>query len=318
MEYCTSNDHQCSTATSYCSTVSEALSAKNGIAATQSALENNGEGHWHNAAGNGYYVARPSGASMWAIPSMGQWQLMAQGLTGNSSGLSDDVDNPDYHFNNLSTKINVAGGTYLEWLFYWSSTERDASNVWCFNVGGLDGGRNDSRASAFPKYLDDGYMRVRMFFAFSSATAAVYTISYDANGGSGAPSAQTKDGGIDLTISNTIPTRAHYVFAGSATTPDGDVAYAAGASYSGNANQTLYAKWTVAPTATVSAPTAKSLTYNGSAQALINAGSTNDGTMEYSLDGTDWSETIPTGTNTGNYTVYYRVVADDSHTDNQW
>lgn len=42
-----------------------------------------------------------------------------------------------------------------------------------------------------------------MFFAFSSATAAVYTISYNANGGSSAPSAQTKDGGIDLTLSST-------------------------------------------------------------------------------------------------------------------
>ena len=243
MEYCTSNDHQCSTATSYCSTVSEALSAKNGIAATQSAIENNGEGHWHNAAGNGYYVARPSGASMWAIPSMGQWQLMAQGLTGNSSSLSD-TDNPDYHYNNLSTKINVAGGTYLEWLFYWSSTEKDASSVWCFNVGGLEFGRNGSRASAFAQNLDDGYMRVRMFFAFSSATAAVYTISYDANGGSDAPSSQTKDGGIDITLSNSTLTRAGFTHTGWNTNANGTgTHYDKGATFTGNSNTTLYAEW---------------------------------------------------------------------------
>ena len=242
-DYCTSDNHQCSTATSYCSTVSSALNAINGIAANQSALANNGEGHWHNAVGNGYYVARPSGASMWAIPSMGQWQLMAQGLTGNSSNLSD-TDNPDYHFNNLSTKINAAGGTYLGWLFYWSSTEKDAGNVWCFNVGGLSGGRNGSRVSSFAKNHNDEYMHVRMFFAFSSATAAVYTISYNANGGSGAPSSQTKDGGIDITLSGTIPTRSGCIFTGWNTKADGSgTSYASGATFTGNANTTLYAQW---------------------------------------------------------------------------
>ena len=243
--YCTSNDHQCSTATSYCGSVSAALSAKNGIAATQSAQGRNGEGHWHNAPLNGYDVARPSGASMWAIPSMGQWLLMAQGLTGNSSGLSDTDDNPDYHFNNLSTKINAAGGTYLEWLFYWSSTEKDASSVWCFNIGGLAYSRNGSRASYFAKNHDDQYMHVRMFFAFSSATAAVYTISYNANGGSSAPSAQTKDGGIDITLSNSTLTRAGFTHTGWNTNANGTgTHYDKGAIFTGNSNTTLYAEWT--------------------------------------------------------------------------
>ncbi|MBO4612194.1 MAG: hypothetical protein J5671_03385 [Bacteroidaceae bacterium] len=165
MEYCTSVSHQCSSATSYCSTVSSALNAKNGIAATTSAQANNGEGHYHNAVWSSSGVTPPSGASGWAIPSIGQWNLMAQGLTGNSSNLSD-TDNPDYHYNNLSTKINVAGGTHLEWLFYWSSTEKDESYAWCFNIGGLDYGRNGSRVSAFAKNHNDEYMHVRMFFAF--------------------------------------------------------------------------------------------------------------------------------------------------------
>ena len=165
MEYCTNVSHECSTATSYCSTVPSALNAINGIAATQSAQANNGEGHYHNAVWSSTGVATPSGASVWAIPSVGQWKLMAQGLTGNSSDLSDS-DNPDYHFNNLSTKINAAGGTYLGWLFYWSSTEKDASYAWCFNVGGIDSGRNGSRISAFAKNHNDQYMHARMFFAF--------------------------------------------------------------------------------------------------------------------------------------------------------
>ena len=84
-----------------------------------------------------------------------------------------------------------------------------------------------------------------MFFAFSSATAAVYTISYNANGGSSAPSAQTKDGGIDLTLSSTVPTRTGYAFAGWNTQADGSgTSYASGATFTDNANTTLYAQWT--------------------------------------------------------------------------
>lgn len=39
-----------------------------------------------------------------------------------------------------------------------------------------------------------------------------YTISYDANGGSGAPSAQTKTHGVNLTLSSTKPSRTGYDF----------------------------------------------------------------------------------------------------------
>lgn len=78
-----------------------------------------------------------------------------------------------------------------------------------------------------------------------------YTVSYNANGGSGAPSAQTKWHGTALTLSTTKPTRTGYTFAGWATSASGSVAYAAGASYTANASVTLYAKWT-ANTYTVS------------------------------------------------------------------
>ena len=60
---------------------------------------------------------------------------------------------------------------------------------------------------------------------------------------------------------------------------------------------------------TVTAPTPNSLFYSGSAQALVTAGTTSHGTMIYSTDGTTYSETIPTGTEIGTYTVYYKVDA---------
>lgn len=64
----------------------------------------------------------------------------------------------------------------------------------------------------------------------------------------------------------------------------------------------------------VTAPTANTLTYNGTAQPLITAGSTSGGRMEYRLGDTgDYSADVPMATNAGTYTVWYKVVGDDTH-----
>lgn len=70
-------------------------------------------------------------------------------------------------------------------------------------------------------------------------------------------------------------------------------------------------------TPTFTAPTAQeNLTYTGQEQALITAGMTDHGTMQYSLteNGT-YSQDIPTGTDAGAYTVWYRVIGDANHND---
>lgn len=75
-------------------------------------------------------------------------------------------------------------------------------------------------------------------------TANTYTVKYNANGGTGAPSNQTKTYGKTLTLSFVKPTRENYSFLGWATSADAtEAAYAAGASYTGNAALTLYAVW---------------------------------------------------------------------------
>lgn len=72
-----------------------------------------------------------------------------------------------------------------------------------------------------------------------------YTVSYNANGGSGAPSNQTKQHDITLTLSSVKPTRDGYEFAGWGTSAtDTGVKYSAGGQYTGNSNITLYAIWT--------------------------------------------------------------------------
>lgn len=78
------------------------------------------------------------------------------------------------------------------------------------------------------------------------------------------------------------------------------------------ANTTTFSIAKAASTVTT-APTANTLTYTGSAQALVTAGAASGGTMQYSLDNQTFAETVPTGTNVGSYTVYYKVVGDANH-----
>lgn len=77
--------------------------------------------------------------------------------------------------------------------------------------------------------------------------AITYTVTYNANGGSGAPANQTKTYGTALTLSSTKPTRTNYNFKGWGTSASATtVSYASGASYTANAAITLYAIWELA------------------------------------------------------------------------
>lgn len=70
-----------------------------------------------------------------------------------------------------------------------------------------------------------------------------YTVTYNANGGSGAPASQTKTYNVALTLSSTKPTKTNCTFKGWSTSAGGTVVYAAGSSYTANASVTLYAVW---------------------------------------------------------------------------
>ena len=71
-----------------------------------------------------------------------------------------------------------------------------------------------------------------------------YEVFYNANGGTGAPSKQTKVYGANLTLSEVEPTRTEYTFMGWAESNNATTAtYVAGATYTKNASTTLYAVW---------------------------------------------------------------------------
>jgi uncharacterized repeat protein (TIGR02543 family) len=113
----------------------------------------------------------------------------------------------------------------------------------------------------------------------------VYTVSYNANSGSGAPSSQEKDYKKDLTLSSSAPsTEKKYTITYNAnggsvspssktvdctfskwnTKPDGTgTSYNAGANYTNDADVTLYAQWTNPTAGTLPKPERSDYTFDG-------------------------------------------------------
>ncbi len=90
--------------------------------------------------------------------------------------------------------------------------------------------------------VDSTYSSNKNYYAIWERNT--YQVTYNANGGSNPPSAQTKTHGQTLTLSSTMPTRTGYTFGGWNTKADGSgTSYAAGGKYTGNTALTLYAQW---------------------------------------------------------------------------
>ena len=101
----------------------------------------------------------------------------------------------------------------------------------------------------------------------------------------------------------------------------GDIGYAytANGNYTGTITGKLHFTVVNLPAATITtAPAAKTgLTFNGTEQVLVNAGSgITGGTLQYKLDGGSYNAELPKATNAGSYTVYYKVKGNNTtHSD---
>ena len=119
-------------------------------------------------------------------------------------------------------------------------------------------GAFDGNATIQVDMLDKSGEKVSAYITVTCVSAyEAFDVTYDANGGSGAPSAQEKRKDTDLTLRTAVPTRTGYTFAGWNTAQDGSGdSYAPGATYTANADVTLYAQWTAPAPAgyTVSMP----------------------------------------------------------------
>lgn len=94
-------------------------------------------------------------AGNWFLPSLGEWNLMAKGLTGTSTDFSSST-NSDLKASAVKSKITAAGGTGLQSSYYWSSTECSASSAWYvyFNNGRVGSGNK----------LNNYYVRAALAF----------------------------------------------------------------------------------------------------------------------------------------------------------
>lgn len=135
--------------------------------------------------------------------------------TGSNTGTS-----PYYTFTVSSTVPTRTGYTFLGW-----STSSSATSA------SYTGGGSITVTSSGTTNL------------YAVWKVNTYPVSYNANGGTGAPAAQTKTYGVNLTLSSTAPTRTNYIFQGWATSSTGAVVYQPGGTYSTNAAVTLYAIW---------------------------------------------------------------------------
>ena len=124
----------------------------------------------------------------------------------------------------------------------------------------------------------------------------VSTVSFNANGGSGAPGPLTKVAGIMPTIPTTTPTRVGYKFLRWNNSPDGTGAYnlQPGEAWGGDINITFYAIWQ---------PTTGTLDLNGLLDGTQVGGLTNYGTCDVYInnslvanDVADYCQPLPAGT----------------------
>ena len=194
------------------------------------------------------------------------------------------------------------------------------------NEGGTDVGEydvvlklSDETKYEWAKPDADDATRVTLKFAVTKATNEITALALDGwtfGETAKTPTAAAKFGTPTFTygatadgeFSETVPTEAgnYFVKATVAATANYDGAEKTAEFKIAHSNATL----TNMPAAVAN------LVYTGSAQELVTAGVADGGTMQYKLgtDGT-WSSDIPTATNAGEYTVYYKVLGDDNHGD---
>jgi len=138
-----------------------------------------------------------------------------------------------------------ASSAYMTWTVNSNSYERTFQVVLRSNTSQrYNSGSNLSVGSEYLLYVyrNGSYHQQAGPFTIT----APYSVSYNANGGSGAPSSQEKVPGTSITLSSSTPTRTGYTFLKWNTNSSGTgTSYSSGGTYSTDSNVTLYAIWQI-------------------------------------------------------------------------
>ena len=158
---------------------------------------------------------------------------------GNETIDSEEITANDYTLSRTSSTGGTVSGDSGKKFENESCTVSATANTGYYFLGWYEGATKVSTSATYTfKMPAKDYSIVARF------NSIVYKITYNANGGSGAPSQQTKSHGYDITLSSTIPTKSGYEFLGWSTSNTATTAtYSAGSKFSSNANTTLYAVW---------------------------------------------------------------------------
>jgi uncharacterized repeat protein (TIGR02543 family) len=127
--------------------------------------------------------------------------------------------------------------------------------LWVFSSGNVNNtavGTQDAAGSG--DVIVTGYSSRKLVEQYNTSTETTYsykitpktknyTITFDANGGTGAPAAQTRVAGETYTLPYAEPQRTGYTFVGWGTSSTGSVVYPVGSRLAVNGNMTLYAVW---------------------------------------------------------------------------
>ena len=133
-----------------------------------------------------------------------------------------------------------------------SPVDLDGRSSFTIETGSIKVSKSTSAKNvAFSVNVTWGITWADVYVATKSASGTIqisaktsYTVSFNANGGTGAPSSQTKWYGTNLTLSSTKPTKTGYSFTKWNTKSDGSgTSYYPGGTYSSNSGATLYAIW---------------------------------------------------------------------------
>ena len=303
-------------------------------AVTYAAIDNSGTAYVYDGELNsekGHGIKNSTGGTLYVYG--GKIDGITNHATVYISGGELDCDN-FAAFNLLGGTVEVTGGSF-------SGTPYGEWTV-CYNEGAtltLKGGEfpngfvvDDTTANAFlaeDYYYKDadgkvitvaddakiinGYVKVSKGADFATdAAVTLEKTEFTYTGEEITPAVVVKVGGKTLDETNYTVSYANNINAGTAAVT---VKATADSVYTGETT----AEFTIlkAESAVEAAPAANELTYNGEAQALVAAGTAENGAMVYSLDGAEYSEEIPAAANAGEYTVYYKVIGDSNHKDTE-
>lgn len=240
----------------------------------------------HNCGSNTSFTQAPS--------SPGKYTLIIR--PGNSYGfndssnscsfvVTDNVPDPVYNLHSNKNLYSTSESIVFNWdpaygaETYWVYLWKDGVQLYAYECG------NTTSFTQAPSSQGNYTLIIRPAnmngFNDSSPSYSFvvnngYQIQYNSNGGTGAPSSQTKIYNIDLTLSYTVPTRNGYTFLGwSKNSNATSVDYYAGSIYSENKDATLYAVWQY------NAPSTYTLSYN--ANGGTGAPSSQSGSTSYAI-----------------------------------